>query len=102
MYETGGMRRVYLRGRENILKRLVINAVGFNLALVMRKTFGVGKPRRLQGLAEPFFELCAKIWRLRRRFGGLQAAMAARTADYGSFFGADTFTMRLRPTSAYA
>ena len=102
MYETGGMRRVHLRGRENILKRLLIHAAGFNLALVMRKMFGVGKPRRLQGLAEPFFELCAKIWRLGRPFGARQAAMAGRTADCGSFFGADTFTMRLHHSFARA
>lgn len=51
MYETGGMRRLHLRGRENILKRLLVHAVGFNLGLVMRKRFGVGKPRQGQGLA---------------------------------------------------
>lgn len=50
LYETGGMRRVHLKGRENILKRLVVHAAGFNLGLVMRKMLGVGKPRRLQGL----------------------------------------------------
>ncbi len=50
LYETGGMRRVHLKGRENILKRLVVHAAGFNLGLVMRKMIGVGKPRRLQGL----------------------------------------------------
>jgi transposase len=49
MYETGGMRRVYLQGRDNILKRLLVHAGGFNLALVMRKLVGLGKPRRLQG-----------------------------------------------------
>lgn len=49
LYETGGMRRVHLRGRDNILKRLLIHAAGFNLALIMRKRFGVGKPRGLQG-----------------------------------------------------
>lgn len=49
MYETGGMRRVYLKGRNNILKRLLVNAGGFNLALVMRMLVGIGKPRRLQG-----------------------------------------------------
>jgi transposase len=49
MYETGGMRRVHLRGRENILKRLLVHAAGFNLSLVLRKTLGVGKPRQLQG-----------------------------------------------------
>jgi transposase len=49
MYETGGMRRVHLKGRNNILKRLLVHAGGFNLALIMRKLVGVGKPRRLQG-----------------------------------------------------
>jgi transposase len=49
MYETGGMRRVHLKGRDNILKRLLVHAGGFNLALILRKLVGVGKPRRLQG-----------------------------------------------------
>jgi transposase len=49
LYETGGMRRVHLKGRDNILKRLLVHAGGFNLALIMRKLIGVGKPRRLQG-----------------------------------------------------
>lgn len=49
LYETGGMRRVHLRGRDNILKRLLIQAAGFNLALIMRKRFGAGKPRSLTG-----------------------------------------------------
>jgi transposase len=49
LYETGGMRRVSLRGRENILKRILIQGAGFNLALLMRTRYGVGKPRALQG-----------------------------------------------------
>lgn len=49
MYETGGMRRTHLRGRDNILKRLLIHAVGFNLALLVRTKDGIGKPRTLQG-----------------------------------------------------
>src|ERR1700691_1228223 len=49
MYETGGMRRVHLKGRDNILKRLLVHAGGFNLALILRKLIGIGKPRRLQG-----------------------------------------------------
>jgi transposase len=48
------MRRVHLKGRENILKRLLVHAGGFNLALVLRKLVGVGKPRRLQGLQGAF------------------------------------------------
>jgi len=51
LYETGGMRRVHLRGRENILKRLVVHAAAFNLALVLRRILAVGKPRQMQGLA---------------------------------------------------
>jgi len=47
-YETGGMRRTHLRGHPNILKRLLIHVAGFNLALVMRAAFGIGKPRRVQ------------------------------------------------------
>src|SRR5713226_2851875 len=55
MYETGGMRRVHLKGRTNILKRLLVHAGGFNLALIMRKLVGVGKPRRLQGAFAAIF-----------------------------------------------
>jgi transposase len=50
LYETGGMRRVHLRGRNNILKRLLVHGAGFNLSLILRRVMGVGKPRRLQGL----------------------------------------------------
>ena len=55
MYETGEMRRVHLKGRENILKRLLVHAGGFNLALIMRKLVGIGKPRRLQGACACIF-----------------------------------------------
>ena len=55
MYETGGMRRLHLKGRTNILKRLLVHAGGFNLALIMRKLVGVGKPRRLQGACACIF-----------------------------------------------
>lgn len=66
MYETGGMRRVHLRGRENILKRLLIQGAAFNLSLILRKIMGVGKPRRLQGLSLPL------IRQLRRIFGWMR------------------------------
>jgi len=46
-----GMRRVHLRGRENILKRLLVHVAGFNLSLVMRLLIGKGTPRGLQDLA---------------------------------------------------
>ena len=65
MYETGGMRRVHLQGRENILKRLLVQGAAFNLSLILRKTMGVGKPRRLQGLCLQVFGLFERVfWRL--------------------------------------
>lgn len=48
--ETGGMRRVWLRGHENILKRYLVHVSGFNLGLVMRQLFGAGTPRGLAAL----------------------------------------------------
>jgi transposase len=48
-YETGGLRRVYLRGSVNILKRVLIHVAALNLALLMRVLVGVGTPRSLQG-----------------------------------------------------
>ena len=49
LYDTGGMRRTHLRGHQNILKRLLIHAGGFNLGLLIRTMLGVGTPRGLQG-----------------------------------------------------
>lgn len=47
-YETGGMRRTHLRGRKNILKRLLIHVGAFNLGLLLRSQLGVGTPRELR------------------------------------------------------
>lgn len=47
--ETGGVRRVYLRGHTNILKRLPIHTGGLHLGLLMRELIGVGTLRGLQG-----------------------------------------------------
>src|SRR3989449_352880 len=49
LYDTGGLRRTHLRGHQNILKRLLVHAGAFNLGLLMRKAFGCGTPRGLQG-----------------------------------------------------
>jgi transposase len=49
LYDTGGMRRLFLRGHTNIRKRLLIHIGGFNLGLLMRQVIGVGTPRGLQG-----------------------------------------------------
>jgi transposase len=55
LYDRGGMRRVHLRGRENILKRLMVHSGAANLGLLMRKLFGKGTPRGLQGRLSTLF-----------------------------------------------
>lgn len=44
-YDTGGMRRTHLRGRNNILKRQLIHVGAFNLSLILRQLLGAGTPR---------------------------------------------------------
>jgi transposase len=48
LYETGRLRRVHLRGHNNILKRLLIHGCALNLGVLMRTLYGVGTPRGLQ------------------------------------------------------
>ena len=57
LYETGGMRRTHLRGRENILKRILIHVSALNLGFLMRAFFNVGTPRSLQGRVLAFFSM---------------------------------------------
>ncbi len=47
--ETGGARRTWLRGLEKINKRYKTHVAARNLGLLMRKLFGIGKPRCVQG-----------------------------------------------------
>ena len=58
MYDMGGMRWTHLQGRENILKRLLLHAAAFNLALLVRKLHGIANPgcsrERLWGLLTRF------------------------------------------------
>ena len=45
--DRGGMRRTWLRGRENVHKRYLVQVAGHNLGLVMRLLLGAGTPRWL-------------------------------------------------------
>ncbi len=72
--ETGGARRAWLRGLEKVGKRYLMSAVARNLGLLMRKLFGVGTARSLQGqggLADAFYlallnalAVSQSLWRL--------------------------------------
>jgi hypothetical protein len=47
--ETGGGRRSWIRGLMEVTKRYLIQVAAHNLAILMRKRFGIGTPRSLQG-----------------------------------------------------
>lgn len=53
--DRGGMRRAWLRGRENIAKRYLIHVAGFNLGVLMRALVGCGTPRERAAAARNAF-----------------------------------------------
>jgi len=61
LYDTGGLRRVHLRGKDNIAKRLLIHAAAFHLSLILRQLLGVGTARQA---ADLLAALCFCILRL--------------------------------------
>lgn len=50
--ETGGARRCWLRGLMQARKRYLMAAAAHNLGLILRKAFGMGKPRGAWGAFE--------------------------------------------------
>ena len=81
MLDTGGMRRVWVRGRENVLKRMLLHAAGFNLGLLMRQLFGVGKPRVLQGLAAALIAVLVALLTLLQRLWGEVSSRGVREVE---------------------
>ena len=73
--DDGGGRRTTLRGRTNILKRYRIQAMGYNLSLLMRALIGVGTPKQAMAqaisvIATGVFDLIGMfvaIWRAPQR-----------------------------------
>src|SRR3954464_11683343 len=55
--DRGGMRRTWLRGRENVHKRYLVHVAGHNLGILMRLLIGAGTPRGAadRALAYVFF-----------------------------------------------
>jgi transposase len=89
--ETGGARRSWLRGVPDVSKRYLMQVAGHNLGILMRKLFGIGTPRGLQGrcaaLAAVEWAVGAwyRLWIHRQHHGrplkttmGLPAALACR------------------------
>jgi transposase len=52
--ERGGMRRTWLRGRENVHKRYLVHIAGYNLGVLMRALFGAGTPKETAAIKAAF------------------------------------------------
>ena len=78
--DRGGMRRVWLRGRDNIQKRYLIHVAGYNLGLIMRLLTGAGTPR----------EFCARVFVrllvILEPDGGLIFVILVATGDQSAAF----------------
>ena len=75
--ETGGARRTWLRGLEKVTQRYKLVVAAHNLSLLMRRLFGIGKPRCLPGLRRAF---CAGFRPAERRWDAFRAARRAWAA----------------------
>jgi transposase len=64
LYDTGGLRRTHLRGHDNIVKRVLVHAGGFNLGLLMRALVGSGTPRAFQGRLAALLAPLVTLWTL--------------------------------------
>ncbi|HVS73954.1 MAG TPA: transposase [Candidatus Acidoferrales bacterium] len=87
-YETGAMRRMYVRGEDNVNKRVLVQAAAFNIGLLLRKLSGWGKPRQGRGSKNGVLApLCAaaavqSVFRALRRWAtGFSAPVLPRNHD---------------------
>ena len=86
--DRGGMRRTWLRGRENVHKRYLVHVAGHNLGILMRLLIGAGTPREAaaRGLAYLFFvytEEAVAIILVAASPDGFAILVIAVTADPG-------------------
>jgi transposase len=102
-YETGGMRRCHLRGRENILKRQLVHVGAFNLSLILRKLLGAGTPRELKNRAgQMFSRLLRFVLCLMTTLSAARRLTAAVGQPVGSSFRCRMPRPRLRNMSSSA
>jgi len=78
--DRGGMRRVHLRGNENVRKRYQLHTAGFNLSLIMRQITGSGTPKQAASGENTLFVL------LFTPHGAVILLVTVRTGDPGEFW----------------
>ena len=91
--DRGGMRRTWLRGRENVHKRYLLHVAGHNLSLLMRKLIGAGTPR--EAVAGGYGCICVLI---APAGAVLVAQMVLIVSEDGeTAFDRDMFRRRVKP-----
>ena len=70
--ETGGGRRSWLRGVVNVSKAYVLKCAAFNLGLLLRKIWGLSKPRTVAGALSAFLFWLSGYWSWIRNWVGQQ------------------------------
>lgn len=78
-YDTGGMRRLHLRGQANIRKRVVVHTAAFNLGLVLRRILGAGTPR---GFGDLLGRLLARLARRHVSYNPIIRLLASTTSGF--------------------
>lgn len=76
--ETGGARRTWLAGIDQVRKRYLMSAAAHNLGVVMRTLFKMGTPRGLQQFRTELEELVSSLhlaWLALQRFSTLPARL---------------------------
>ena len=86
--DRGGMRRTWLRGRENVHKRYLVHIAGHNLGILMRLLIGAGTPREAAARALAYLlfvhtEQTAAIVLIAVSPDGFAILVMAVTADPG-------------------
>jgi transposase len=91
-YETGAMRRMYVRGEDNVFKRVLVQVAAFNIGLLLRTLSGWGKPRQPQGRLNPLqvllfaviavCDVCRGVWDWLGRFGSQLFRELSSTTDW--------------------
>lgn len=86
--DDGGMRRVHLKGRENVHKRYLIHVAAFNLGLILRKLTVYGTPKgwagALRGLLGAWIDALGALLRSLRRDGADDEFPAGSTPPTGA------------------
>ena len=97
---SGGMRRSWLRGLENVSKRYLIAVAAHNLGRILRMLFGIGKPIVLQGSLALVDALAQLLFDLQRG-GPTQTVLRLRPLAYAPLMRGSITTCRSSVSSTH-